>query len=535
MTGALGVLVVGLVLLFAGGLAKAFSLPLAKVTVRTWTWLYTAGLPYEVKSRRREEVSSDVWEHESATRASGYSPDAIGLQIQLRGLLGMPSDVEWLIRHGPVEFGTFAALGLLALTGIGSLYIATFGGNSQETLDTPWMIVVAAGSLSMIGLLLLTRKTFAAQASTAAPPASGRGPDYILVGTVFGLASIGILAMYFVGSPLGSPSFADPSYFAVRQTISVLVGMALLLFFTRIDYHLLRRFSVPLMLVAIVALVLVLIPRIGHEYQEYYGAQRWLMLDWLPPIKPSELAKFAFILYLASWLAGRRSDLTSFAKGFVPFLSFTFAVALLVVLEPDSTTALLILAASASLFFVAGARPLHLVGLALVPGAAVVFLVASGWGIGYETNELGMALHEGGVTGGGLGFSYDEFYTPSVLSHGVVAVIGLQLGFVGTGMITLLYVFILYRALRIARHASDDFGRFLAFGIAFFIASHVALSFAGTTGVLPLMAVDAPFLSYAYGSWGVVWLFASIGVLLNISRSPTGLHLELRSAGTRSP
>jgi len=360
-------------------------------------------------------------------------------------------------------------------------------------------------------------------------------PDYLLLGLVVGLVALGLLIVYSSSFALGLLAFNDANYFVLRQAIWAVLGLIMLLVLMRVDYHWLRSISPLLMLVAIVALMAVLVPGIGLERG---GAQRWITLGPLPPAQPSEFAKLALIIYVAAWLSGKDTLVKSFALGFVPFVLMVGVVAGLILLEPDTGTAAVLIMTTVTLFFIAGASLTHLAALVGIGGVAASFLIlTSGYrldrvvaflqaeddpgGIGFHTLQLLIGLGSGGIEGVGVGASRQKFfYIPGSHTDGVFAVVGEELGFIGAMGVLILFAVLVYRGFRIVLNAKDDFGSLLATGIICWIAFQALINVGGITRAIPMTGIPMPFLSY--GGSALASLLAAIGILLNISRQATG-------------
>ena len=364
-------------------------------------------------------------------------------------------------------------------------------------------------------------------------------PDYVIFGLVLGLVVLGLLIVYSSSFALGLLAFNDANYFVARQAVWAAIGIALLVTFMRLDYRLLRHVSPLLMLVAIVGLVAVLVPGIGLERN---GAQRWIALGPLPPVQPSEFAKLALIIYVAAWLSGKGTHVRSFAMGFVPFVLMVGVVAGLILLEPDTGTAAVIVLTTVTLFFVAGASLTHLTALLGVGGvSAMLLILTSGYradrlvaflaaeddpgGIGFQTLQLLIALGSGGIGGLGLGASRQKFfYIPGSHTDGVFAVIGEELGFIGAIGVLLLFAVLVYRGFRVILGARDEFGALLATGIVCWIAFQALINVGGITRAIPMTGIPMPFLSY--GGSALAALLAAVGILLSVSRRAEPLGME---------
>jgi cell division protein FtsW len=369
---------------------------------------------------------------------------------------------------------------------------------------------------------------------------------------VLGLVVLGLLFVYSASFAVGLLAFSDANYFVARQAMWAAIGIVLLVVLMRMDYRWLRSVSPLLMLVAIVGLLAVLVPGIGLERN---GAQRWIALGPLPPFQPSEFAKLALIIYVSAWLAGKGTYVQSVALGVVPFVIMVGLVAGLVLLEPDTGTAAVLVLTTVTLFFVAGASLTHLAVLTGVGAVAAGLLIMSGGyraerllafvqaendpaGYGFQTIQLLIALGSGGVAGLGLGASRQKFfYIPSSHTDGVFAVVGEELGFIGAIAVLALFAVLVYRGFRVIARTRDDFGSLLATGIVCWIAYQALINVGGITRTIPMTGIPMPFLSY--GGSALAALLAAVGILLSISRrmdtQPAAERNGSRTRASRPP
>jgi cell division protein FtsW len=286
------------------------------------------------------------------------------------------------------------------------------------------------------------------------------------------------------------------------------------------------------MLAMVALLMAVLAPGIGLERN---GSHRWIALGPLPPAQPSEFAKLVLIVYVAAWLAGKgKGSLHSFALGFIPFVSLVGVVAGLVLLEPDMGTAVVIVLTTMTLVFVAGASLTHVVAFLGIGGVVAALLIFTGQyradrifafisaeddpsGRGFQTLQLLIALGSGGISGLGLGASRQKFfYVPGAHTDGIFAIIGEELGFVGSALVIILFAIVLIRGFRVILRARDDFGSLLAVGIVSWIGYQALINIGGITRTLPLTGIPLPFLSY--GGSALMSMMAAVGILLSVSR-----------------
>jgi cell division protein FtsW len=354
-------------------------------------------------------------------------------------------------------------------------------------------------------------------------------PDYAILVTAVALVVIGLIFVYSASFAIALAAYDDANYFLVRQTGAAIIGLVAMFVLMRLDYHLLRYASPLLMLGAVLSLTAVL-----FAGEEAYGARRWIGLGPLPPFQPSEFAKLALIIYISAWLAARGKAVSSFALGFVPFTVLVGVVAGLILLEPDMGTTTIVVMTTAALFFMAGASLTHISALVSIGGVTGLLLVASGGyrsdrilsfvaphedpsGLGFQVLQLLIALGSGGIEGLGLGVSRQKFfYVPGAHTDGIFAIIGEETGFIGAVLVIGLFAYLVYRGFRVAMNARDDFGCYLAMGIACWIAFQALVNLGGITRSIPLTGIPLPFLSY--GGSSLIMIMAGVGILLNVSR-----------------
>lgn len=358
-----------------------------------------------------------------------------------------------------------------------------------------------------------------------------RPPDTFLLAVVAALILIGLQVVFSATFALALTEHDNVFYYLMRQGMWAGVGALLLIFCMRLDYHVWIKLSPLLVIVAVVALVLVLLPMFQVEQ---YGAARWLRLGPLPPIQPSEFTKLAAIASLAAWLSGPEERTTTLTAGLLPFVMFTGVLSLLILQQPDLGTTLVLLLTATTMFFLAGAD-LKLMAILVSLGLSVVMALAVGasyrlarwqsfldpWqdpsGVGFHIIQLLIALGSGGVFGLGLGASRQKFfYIPGAHTDGVFAIIGEEMGFIGCVAVIALFAALLYRGVRIARRAPDSQGALLACGILCWFVYQALINIAGITRSLPLTGIPLPFLSY--GGSSLAATMAAVGILLNISR-----------------
>jgi cell division protein FtsW len=377
---------------------------------------------------------------------------------------------------------------------------------------------------------------------------SGRGHvDYILLGAVLALLALGVQMVYSASVVVAHNEFGDDTYFLSRQAFWGLLGLAAMAVVAKVDYHRWQTVSVPLLLVCIITLVLVLVPQLGTHR---YGSARWLQVGPFTAVQPSEFAKLAVVIYMADWLSRKGVNVGKLGQGSIPFVIILSIVAGLVLVEPDLGTTFIICAAAFSVFFVAGANLWHVL-FGFIPGG-----LAFGWwaihiaayraerligfldpfgdpqGKGWQTIQTLIALGSGGLTGLGLGMSRQKaYYLPNAHTDSILAIIGEELGLIGTLAVIALFMVVGWRGMRIAMRAPDSLGRLLAAGMTSVILWQAIVNIGAVTNSLPYTGVTLPFISF--GGSSLCISLVSVGVLLSVSRFARSRVVPARESGPR--
>jgi cell division protein FtsW len=359
-----------------------------------------------------------------------------------------------------------------------------------------------------------------------------RNIDMTLLLVVLLLVAIGIGMVFSASFVTAHKYFGDGTYFLVRHIAWVAIGLVVLLVIARLDYHLWQRIATPLYVVTVVLLALVMVPGLGTST---YGASRWLALGPLPSFQPSELVKLAVIIYLASWITRVGGNVQKLTLGTIPFAIILSVSAGLVLIEPDLGTTIVLVLTAASVFFVSGANLLHgLLGAAIGCFLLINLVTNTGYkadrieawldpwadpgGIGWHTTQTLTALGSGGFAGLGLGEGRKKFdYLPNAHTDSIFAVVGEEIGFLGTTLVLSLFLLFCWRGLTVALGAPDPLGRTLAAGATLLIGWQALLNMAVVSHVVPNTGVPLPLLSY--GGSAMVTTLAAIGLILSVSRS----------------
>lgn len=352
----------------------------------------------------------------------------------------------------------------------------------------------------------------------------------LLFFTVVVLLSIGIVMIYSTSAIFAQEKYGDSYYYLKRQAIWIALGLAAFACAVNTDYHSLREHSLTLFLLSIALCAMVFVPGIGRTAG---GATRWLWLGGMS-IQPSEIAKFALILYLADVLARKQRQIERFWRSIALPLVLSGVLLGLVILQPDLGTTILLALLVVIILFVAGVRLRLLLPLALAALPALYVLIFSSayrrkrivaflnpWadpeGTGFQIIQSFIALGSGGITGLGLAQSRQKFYyLPAAHTDFIFSIIGEETGLFGAGLIVLLFATILVLGMRICWKAPDLYGHLLGLGIVSVISLQALINIAVVTGTLPTKGLPLPFISFG-GSSMVLNLFA-IGVLMNIGK-----------------
>lgn len=357
-----------------------------------------------------------------------------------------------------------------------------------------------------------------------------KSPDFILFFSVVGLLGLGIVMVYSASAVSAYVNFGDSYYFLKRQLIWALLGLTALFVTMNIHYHTWRPLAKPILIGTLFLLVLVLIPGLGKVVN---GARRWLGFGSLY-LQPSEIAKLGMVLFCADSLARNQEKIKSFMKGLVPQLIILMVVFGLILKEPDLGTALAIGGTVFILLFASGARISHLFGLGAVGVVGIIAAIlyepyrlrrllafsdpwADPLNSGYHIIQSLYAIGSGGLFGVGLGRSREKFlYLPEPHTDFIFAILGEELGFIGTVTVLLLFFLFAWRGLRVAISAPDIYGSILAAGLTTMIIMQALMNIAVVTASMPVTGIPLPFLSF--GGSALIFTLAGVGILLNISR-----------------
>lgn len=353
--------------------------------------------------------------------------------------------------------------------------------------------------------------------------------DLTLIATVFALAIFGLVMIYDASVVAAFRDFGDKLYYFKNQLIWAAIATIAMICASFVDYHKIAKNAPLLLAISLILLVLVLTP-IGTKV---YGARRWINIAGFS-FQPSELAKLALIFYQTHIMSKfQNTKVRFFDIIYVLFLPIAILTGL-VLLEPDLGTAIIFAGITTVMYFVGGGAIWHFLLMIPALAAAAVFAILKEpyriarlkafldpsfdpQGASYQINQILIAIASGGLLGVGLGASRGKFdFIPEVHSDAIFAVIAEELGFLGSFIFIVLLLFLIVRAIQIARRAKDYEGKIISAGIVGLLSTQAFLNLASIVALVPLTGIPLPFISYG-GSSLLVTMIA-IGILINIRR-----------------
>ncbi len=343
------------------------------------------------------------------------------------------------------------------------------------------------------------------------------------------LMGLGLVIVYSASIHLAEYRLDDSYFYLKRQALFGVAGLGLMMMAKNIPYTLYSRLVYPLLIVSFGLLVLLFVPGLGHKVG---GATRWFKLG-VYSFQPSELAKFALVVYMAYSMSKRRSDMALFKKGLLPHLVIGGIFMLMMLLQPDLGTTIILGGWLLILLFAGGARFRYLFLIMMFSSLMIWFLIARAayrmqrwlaflnpWddpqGIGFQIIHSFLALGSGGVFGTGLGNSKQKlFYLPEPHTDFALSIAGEELGFLGVAFIIILFGILIIRGIKIALDAPDLYSSYLALGLVCLIGLQAGVNMGVVMGLLPTKGLTLPFISY--GGSSLIFNLVSVGILLNIS------------------
>lgn len=373
--------------------------------------------------------------------------------------------------------------------------------------------------------------------------------DYYLLGVIGVLLILGILILANVSASFSQEKFGNTTYFLFHQLfVGVIPGLIMGFIVFNLDLERFRKISHYLIALAIALMLAVFIPGLGIISS---GAPRWMNLGFIT-FQPSEFLKLSFIIYFSAWLINpaKREKfikdpekigeslfdrIKNELKGLFPFLVVLGVIVFLLGFQSDMSTLIVLTGIAIIMYWVANTPFWHsivIVFLGFITSLALIRLLPyrmrriAVWldsnldpmGIGYQVKQITIAVGSGGIWGLGLGDSVQKFgFIPQTMADSIFAIYAEELGFIGSLGLIVLYAFLFWRGYLIFKKSKDNFSRFLAIGISFWLCFQAFFNIGAMIGVVPLTGIPLPFISYG-GSHIIVELIA-VGLLLNISKN----------------
>ena len=346
----------------------------------------------------------------------------------------------------------------------------------------------------------------------------------------FSLVAFGCLMVYSASYYTAGVRYGNEYFFLLKQLLGVVLGIFAMIFFTFFDYHILKKFRYIILAVCIVLLILVFVPGFGVQS---YGANRWINFFGIS-IQPSEITKFALILFLASYLSENHDKIKTF-KGLLPALIVAGVLCLLVIIEPSMSVTMCLAFLTFFMLIIGGINKKHTLLFTGLAAAAVPLLIlaepyrmkrlfafldpwVSPQGEGFQLIQSLYSLGNGGLFGVGLFNSRQKYmFLPFAESDFIFSIIGEEFGLIGSIFLILVFSVLVYFLIKIGLNAKDRFGCLLACGVGILIAVQTLLNIAVVTGSIPPTGLPLPFISS--GGTSVAVFMAGVGVCLNVHRN----------------
>jgi cell division protein FtsW len=345
----------------------------------------------------------------------------------------------------------------------------------------------------------------------------------------FVLMLLGLIIVMSASSTYSEFKFDSLFHLFNSHFFKVIFGIMLMTMFSFIPYEIYKDFSKPAII--LITFVLVITLFIAPDIK---GAGRWIHLGFFS-FQPADIAKLILLIHLSVLLEAKQDSLESFNEGFLYLFIWVVIISALVLIQPNVSNGILLAVVSFALLYVGGAKLKHifvsaLVCLIAVAAAAMLFahsrsriltFISStehGGSPNIQVKQALLGLGSGHIFGVGMGQSLQSnLFLPEAYGDFIFAILGEELGFIGSVIVTLSYLVLFIAGILVAKKAKDKFGQLLAFGITFSIVIYAFINIAVATGVVPTTGLPLPFISY--GGTSLTFLCISVGILVNIALS----------------
>lgn len=352
---------------------------------------------------------------------------------------------------------------------------------------------------------------------------------FALIGLVLALTVFGCIMVYSASFYSAQYHYGNKYFFLFKQLMGVVMGICAMIFFALFDYHRLKKLRWWIYGFTILLLALVFVPGVGMES---YGAKRWVSILGFS-IQPSEVAKFALVIFTASYLSDNH-DKVKTLKGLIPVLAVAGSLCVMIILEPSMSVTMCLAFVTLFMLIIGGMSKKHTLMFSIPAAAAVPALIllepyrlkrlmafldpwASPQGEGFQLIQSLYSLGSGGWFGVGLFNSRQKYlFLPFAESDFILSIIGEEVGYIGTILLMVVFAALVILLIKVALNAKDRFGALLAAGIAFIIGVQTLLNIAVVTGSIPPTGLPLPFISS--GGTSVMVFMAGIGIALNVLR-----------------
>lgn len=345
----------------------------------------------------------------------------------------------------------------------------------------------------------------------------------------FALMMLGLIIVMSASSTYSAIRFDNLFHLFNSHLFKVVFGMIVLIIFCAVPYELYKEFSKPaiLLMSGLLVLTLFIAPNIK-------GAGRWINLGFLS-FQPADIAKLVLIVHLSALIEDKGELIKNYKEGFLYLMFWVLLVSGLILIQPNVSNGVLLVFISFVMLYIGGAKITHLLGTALVclltvAAAAMLFAhsreriltfisaLSSGGSPNIQVKQALLGLGSGGVFGVGVGHSMQSnLFLPESYGDFIFAIVGEELGFIGSVIVLMSYLVIFIAGVLIAKKTKDVFGQMLAFGITFSILIYAFINAAVATGLVPTTGLPLPFISY--GGTSLIFLCISVGILVNIAYS----------------
>lgn len=353
--------------------------------------------------------------------------------------------------------------------------------------------------------------------------------DWLLFLSVIALMLFSLAVVYTASSTISELKTGASDTLFLSHLGKILMGIVLIIVVSAIDYNHYKKFTKIAIFLSILLLIVVLVGGSSAK-----GASRWIDIGPIS-LQPSEFAKFAMIFHFAAMLERKQEVIKDFESGFVPFIVWTLLICILIALQPNFSTMMVIFMISFAMMFIGNVNLLYLIYTGLIGVIlAGVYAISAPYRMeritsylsgddaslhqmSYQLRQALIAIGNGGIAGVGVGQSrQSHMFLPESYGDFIFSIIGEEFGFIGLLLIILLFGFIFYRGMKIAKNAPNAFGYFLSVGIVVTFSLYVFINAGVNTGLLPTTGLPLPFISF--GGTAILIYSMAVGVLLNISK-----------------